>query len=370
MSQILNTVFLNDYYTELGAKFVSFAGYSMPINFSSGIIKEHQHTRFKCGLFDVSHMGQMLIPKDKNNFNKLETVIPQNLIQLPISQSVYSFILNSDGGIVDDCIISKLIIDSIEYLFVVYNASRKKIDEKIINNLVSNQIIIKNNSLIALQGPSSSKIINAVFPLACELNFMQIESFIFNSENIIISRSGYTGEDGFELSVPNTQIKNIVEKLSNHNDIIFCGLGCRDSLRLEAGLCLYGNELNETISPIEANLKWAISRSRLKQGNFIGYDRIIEEIQFGTSQTRIGIKSINKSILRSHMTLHNSKGTTIGEITSGGFSPSLNLSIAMAYIKKDYLKPSNEIYCLIRGNMDLINISKLPFLKLNYKRSK
>jgi len=199
---------------------------------------------------------------------------------------------------------------------------------------------------------------------------MQIESFIFNSENIIISRSGYTGEDGFELSVPNTQIKNIVEKLSNHNDIIFCGLGCRDSLRLEAGLCLYGNELNETISPIEANLKWAISRSRLKQGNFIGYDRIIEEIRFGTSQTRIGIKSINKSILRSHMTLHNSKGTTIGEITSGGFSPSLNLSIAMAYIKKDYLKSSNEIYCLIRGNMDLINISKLPFIKLNYKRSK
>ena len=177
----MNTVFLNDYYTKLGAKFVPFAGYSMPINFSSGIIKEHQHTRIKSGLFDVSHMGQMLIPKYEDNFNKLETVIPQNLIQLPIAQSVYSFILNSNGGIVDDCIISKLIIDSIEYLFLVYNASRKKIDEKIINSLVSNQIIIKNNSLIALQGPSSSKIINALFPDASSLNFMQIESFIFNN---------------------------------------------------------------------------------------------------------------------------------------------------------------------------------------------
>jgi aminomethyltransferase len=366
----LNTVFLNDYYTELGAKFVPFAGYSMPINFSSGIIKEHQHTRMKSGLFDVSHMGQMLIPNDKDNFNKLETVIPQNLIQLPMSQSVYSFILNSDGGIVDDCIISKLIIDSIEYLFVVYNASRKKIDEKIINNLVSNQITLKNNSLIALQGPYSSKIINSVFPQASELNFMQIESFIFNSENIIVSRSGYTGEDGFELSVPNTQIKNIVEKFSNHNDIIFCGLGCRDSLRLEAGLCLYGNELNETISPIEANLKWAISKTRLREGGFAGYDRIINELRSGTSRSRIGIISINKSILRSKMSLHNNDGIKVGEITSGGYSPSLNLSIAMAYINKDHLKLSNEIYCSIRGNMNLINISKLPFIKLNYKRSK
>ena len=289
---------------------------------------------------------------------------------MSISHSVYSFILNSNGGVVDDCIISKVNINSLEYLFVVYNASRKYIDEQILDNLVSNQIIIKNNSLISLQGPSSSKIMNAIFPLACELKFMQIESFIFNNESILISRSGYTGEDGFELSVPNTQIKSIVEKISNHKDTLLCGLGCRDSLRLEAGLCLYGNELNETISPIEANLKWAISKNRLKQGGFAGYDRIIDELRFGTSQTRIGIKSTNKSILRSHMTLHNNNGIKIGVITSGGFSPSLNLSIAMAYVNKDYLKSSDEIYCSIRGNMDLINISKLPFIKLNYFRSK
>ena len=149
-----------------------------------------------------------------------------------------------------------------------------------------------------------------------------------------------------------------------------CGLGCRDSLRLEAGLCLYGNELNENISPIEANLKWAIAKSRLKDGNFLGYKRIIREIQSGPSRIRIGIKSINKSILRPLMILLDHANNKIGEITSGGFSPSLNLSIAMGYINSDYLKSSKEIYCSIRGNMDLINISKLPFIKLNYKRSK
>ena len=370
MSQTLNTVFLNDYYHELGAKFLPFAGYSMPINFSSGIIKEHQHTRSKCGLFDVSHMGQMLIPANIDNVNKLETLIPQNLKMLPTSHSVYSFILNSNGGIVDDLIISKVKIDSIEYLFVVYNASRKKIDEKIIANLVSNPIIMKNHSLIALQGPSSVKILHTLFPLACELSFMKIAAFIFNNENILISRTGYTGEDGFELSVPNTQIENIVKQFSDHSDILQCGLGCRDSLRLEAGLCLYGNELDETVSPIEANLKWAISKSRLEQGGFVGYQKIIQEIQTGPSRIRIGIKSINKSILRSHMTLHDNEGITVGKITSGGFSPSLNLSIAMAYIQKDYLKLSKEIYCSIRGKKELIEISKLPFVKTNYKRSK
>ena len=158
MSQILNTIFLNDYYTELGAKFVPFAGYSMPINFSSGIIKEHQHTRFKCGLFDISHMGQILIPVNNNNIKQLETIIPQNLQSLPISQSVYSFILNTHGGIVDDIIISKVKIEFNEYFFIVYNASRKKINEKIIGNLVSKPIILKNHSLISLQGPSSKKI--------------------------------------------------------------------------------------------------------------------------------------------------------------------------------------------------------------------
>lgn len=370
MSQILNTIFLNDYYHELGAKFIPFAGYSMPINFSLGIIKEHQHTRSKCGFFDISHMGQMLIPVNNINIKQLEIVIPQNLKSLPISHSVYSFILNAQGGIVDDIIISKLKINSNEYFLIVYNASRKKNDEKIIGNLISKPIILKDHSLISLQGPSSNKILQTLFPSVNKLNFMQISTFLFNNENILISRSGYTGEDGFELSISNNQVKKFVMQLSDYSDILHCGLGCRDSLRLEAGLCLYGNELNENISPIEANLKWAIAKSRLKEGNFLGYNRIVGEIQSGTPRIRIGIKSINKSILRPCMILLDHADNKIGEITSGGFSPSLNLSIAMGYINNNYLKLSKEIYCSIRGKIELVKISNLPFVNLNYKRSK
>ena len=370
MSQLLNTVFLKDYYQDLGAIFAPFSGYLMPINFSTGIIREHNHTRSKCGIFDVSHMGQMLILVNKENIDKLETIIPRNLHKLPLFKCVYSFILNNKGGIVDDIIVSKIEIDSIEFLLLIYNASRKKIDEEILTNLISDLKIIKNCSLIALQGPSSSLVLNEIFPLSNKLYYMENSRFIFNNENIFISRSGYTGEDGFEILVPNSQIKNFVKKLFNHQDTIPCGLGCRDTLRLEAGLCLYGNELNETISPIEANLKWAISQSRLKQDDFFGYKRIIQEIQSGTNHIRIGIKSISKSILRKNMILADNNGNKIGKITSGGFSPSLNISIGMAYIKNNYLKESNEIYCFIRDKLEIVKISNLPFLKHNYKRKK
>ena len=369
MSTILNKVFLNSYYNNLGAKFAPFAGYSMPINFNSGIINEHIHTRNKCGLFDISHMGKMLIPMNDDNVKKLEKIIPQNLQLLSNSHSVYSFILNSFGGIVDDIIISKITIESIEYLFLVYNASRKKVDEAIIFNLITSPIIINDHSFIALQGPFSEKIICKLFPQSLELNFMQISSFVFNKENILISRTGYTGEDGFEILSPNTQIKNIVNLFTKNNDVLNCGIGCRDTLRLEAGLCLYGNELDENTSPIEANLKWAISKIRLENGDFEGYDRIAKEIEFGTSRTRIGLKSTSKSILRANMSLYNNKGCKIGKITSGGFSPTLNLSIAMGYIKNKYLGISKKIFCSIRGKMELIQVSKLPFVNINYKRS-
>ena len=368
MSKILNTIYLNDYYYNLGAKFTPFAGFSMPINFTTGIINEHIHTRYKSGLFDISHMGQMLIPANDNNINKLENIIPQNLKKLSLFKCVYSFILNSDGGIIDDLIISKINLNFKEYFFIIYNASRKKVDEDIICNLISESTIIKNHSLIALQGPISSEILSKIFPNVNELSFMEISINSFNNENIIISRTGYTGEDGFELSVPNNQIKNIINLILNQKNVILCGLGCRDSLRLEAGLCLYGNELNESITPIEANLSWAISKSRLEKNNFKGSKKIIKKMKYGTSKIRIGLKLNSKSILRSEMTLHNSHGSTIGKITSGGYSPILKTSIAMAYINNDNLKVSKNIYCLIRDKLELIQISKIPFVKINYKK--
>ena len=369
MSEQLKNIFLNNFYKRFGAKFIPFAGYSMPINFMFGIIKEHLHTRHKCGIFDISHMGQMLILFNKNNLLKLEKIIPHNLQKLSLNTSVYTFILNSNGCIVDDLIISKIKIDSIDYLFLIYNASRKKINEKIIFHIIKDIKILNNNSLIALQGPLSSNIINILFPKANDLSFMQTNTFLYNNNIIMISRSGYTGEDGFELSIPNSNVEKIVKTFSDNDDTMFCGLGSRDSLRLEAGLCLYGNELNEKISPIKANLQWAIPKSTLDKGSFIGCKKILSDIKNGTNQIRIGVKSLTKSILRPKMTLHNNKGDKIGIITSGGFSPSLNISIAMGYLESKHIIAKKEIYCLIRKKLELVKISNLPFVKHNYKRS-
>ncbi len=369
MSENLHKIFLSNFYKDYNAKFVPYAGYHMPINFSEGVIKEHLHTRNECGIFDISHMGQMLIPYNDHNILKLENIIPHNLQKLSLNYSIYTFILNKNGGIVDDLIISKINLESIDYLMLVYNASRKSIDEKIIFDIIKDAKILKNNSLIALQGPQSSNIISILFPKAHNLSFMKINTFLFKDRNVIISRSGYTGEDGFELSIPNSEVMNIVKSLIDNDQTMLCGLGCRDSLRLEAGLCLYGNELNENISPIEANLKWAIPNSRLNQGNFIGYKKIHNEIILGTRRSRIGVKSLSKSIIRKNMTLHNEQGNKIGIITSGGFSPSLNISIGMGYLEKKYLDINYEIYCLIRDKLELVQITNLPFIKHNYKRS-
>ena len=368
LSNQLKNIFLNNFYKKLGAKFVPFAGFSMPINFKYGIIKEHLHTRNKCGMFDISHMGQMLILYNDKNLNKLENIIPHDLKSLKYNQSIYSFILNSNGCIIDDLIISKVKIESIYHLLFIYNASRKSIDEKIISSIIENIEILNNNSLIALQGPMSYEIISTIFPETSNLSFMEINTYKYNNKNILISRSGYTGEDGFELSIPNSEVENIVNILHKHNNVICCGLGSRDSLRLEAGLCLYGNELTEEISPIEANLKWAIPKSRLYKGNFLGSKRILNDIQNGTIQKRIGVKSLTKSIIRSKMTLHNNKGQKIGRITSGGFSPSLNISIGMGYLENKYLKNKSDIFCLIRDKLEIVKITNLPFIKPNYKR--
>ena len=363
-------MYLNDFYNLKGAKLAPFSGYSMPINFSKGIIKEHLHTRSSVGVFDVSHMGSMLISCTDTNIDKLELVIPQNLRKLKTYNSMYTFILNNKGGIVDDLIISKVNIDNYDYFFLVYNAARKKIDQEIKSNLVSDVDILLDSTILAIQGPLSQNIINNLFPESKDMKFMQFITINYKNENILISRSGYTGEDGFEIFIPNTVITEFIKKILSYEETLLCGLGSRDSLRLEAGLCLYGNELNENISPIQANLGWAIPKSRIKQGGFNGHKRILNEIYNGVSKKRVGIKLKSKSILRSHMTLHDNKESKIGEITSGGFSPSLNISIAMAYIDTNIISEPIAINCLIRNNMEEVEITNLPFIQHNYKRDK
>ena len=368
MPDSLKKIFLNEFHESHGAKFAPFVGYSMPINYSTGIIKEHLHTRKSVGVFDVSHMGQILIQNTEFNCTKLEKIIPLNLNNSKLNTSSYSFILNEQGGIIDDIIVSKLIIDDLTYFFIVYNASRKKIDEEIITNIVNSYSILNNNSLLAIQGPFSSKIISNFFDGIEDMYFMQIRNFIYENHSIFISRTGYTGEDGFELSIPNAVIDNFINDLMSNNKVILCGLGCRDSLRLEAGLSLYGNELYEAITPVEANLSWAISKERMKLGGFNGHQIISKQKEDGVSQKRVGILSKSKSILRSKMKLFNEYNQNIGTITSGGYSPTLNSSIAMAYINRIFLKNSSKILCSIRNNLEEVELAKLPFIKQNYRK--
>tara|TARA_Y100000590_G_scaffold72474_1_gene79600 strand:- start:4050 stop:5183 length:1134 start_codon:yes stop_codon:yes gene_type:complete len=368
LPELLKKIFLYDFHKSIGAKFAPFSGYSMPINYKEGIIKEHLHTRKHVGFFDVTHMGQCLIPFNEDNINKLEKIIPLDLKEMKLSTSSYSFILNENGGIIDDIIISKLNYDNSIFFFIVYNAGRKSVDEEIFNKTLKNIIFLKNNSLLAIQGPLASSILSFISESIINLKFMEIKVLNYKNHKMILSRSGYTGEDGFEISVPNDIANNFLEDLLKNKNIMFCGLGSRDSLRLEAGLSLYGHELNENLSPVEANLTWAINKIRLELNNFNGSQIIINQISKGIQKVKIGIKSKSKSILRSKMTLLNNENNEIGYITSGGFSPTLSTSIAIAYVDKNFYNNKLPIYCNIRNQNEEVDYVNLPFVPHKYKK--
>ena len=367
-SNTLKKLFLNDLHLKYGAKFAPFSGYNMPINYKEGIIKEHLHTRKYVSLFDVSHMGQILIPVTDINSKKLEKIIPLDLYNFQNNKSSYSFILNQKGGIIDDIIISKIKYSDKYYYFIVYNSSRKSVDEKLFLQLTLDPIILSNNVLLAIQGPLSSKILSSLNIKINNFSFMSINTFKYMDSEIIISRTGYTGEDGFELSIPNNIAENFFHNTMKNNEIILCGLGCRDTLRIEAGLSLYGNELNENITPVEANLTWALSKKRLSRGDFNGFEIMNEQIIKNKFYKKVGIISKSKSILRSEMEIFDMNKKNIGKLTSGGFSPSLNKSIGIAYIDNILNNNVNKIYCSIRDNLHEVLLTELPFLNHNYRR--
>ena len=369
MSSInIKKLFLNDLHLNYGAKFAPFSGYHMPINYKDGIIKEHLHTRKYVSLFDVSHMGQILIPFNDINNKNLEKIIPLDLYNFKNNKSSYSFILNQTGGIIDDIIISKIKYNDKYYFFIVYNASRKSVDEKLFFQLTKDPIILSNNVLFAIQGPLSSKIISSLNIDINDVNFMSINTLKYMNHEIIISRTGYTGEDGFEISLPNNIAEQFFDNTMKNNEIILCGLGCRDTLRIEAGLSLYGNELNENITPVEANLTWALSKKRLARGDFNGFEIMNKQIKKNNFYKKVGIISKSKSILRSDMKIFDMNKKIIGKLTSGGFSPSLNKSIGIAYIDNIFTNNISKIYCSIRDNLHEVLLVELPFLNHNYRR--
>ena len=357
---------LYNYHKRLGAKFVPFAGYEMPVQYSSGIVEEHKITRSNAGLFDVSHMGQILIEGKEELSVELEKIIPADLKKIKLNQSKYSFLTNDQGGIYDDIIITK-----VEKGFkIILNAACKNNDIKIIENLIKNKfkLTVSNNlSLIALQGPSSSKILEKIINGVSSLKFMNGNKFSYSGKNVYITRSGYTGEDGFEISIPNEPVEDFVKKLIALGAKPI-GLGARDTLRLEAGLCLYGHDINESTTPIEANLQWAISKRRREEGGFAGYNKIKSDMNGSLTRLRVGVKPEGKIIAREGVNIFSKDDKKIGSITSGTFGPSVNGPIAMGYVKLNFSKPGTKVLLEVRGNKYEANISEFPFYKKSYAR--
>ena len=348
-----------------GAKLVEFAGYNMPIQYSEGILKEHRFTRSNCGVFDVSHMGQLFIYGKDSLTKDLEKIFPIDLQNLKKNQSKYSFLMNEKGGIYDDLIITKI---NKGYL-VILNAACKNNDFKIIKEKLNDnyKLELKNNlSLIALQGPGAKRVLGKIIPDIDNLKFMHGGEFNFNNFNIYITRSGYTGEDGFEISIPNEIVENFTKILLNNGSKLI-GLGARDTLRLEAGLCLYGNDIDIDTTPIEANLKWAISKKRIDD-QYPGSEIIKKQIQSGVKKLRVGIKPDSKVIARANTKIFNEENKEIGKITSGTFGPSVDHPISMGYVDNNYSSLNTKLFLEIRGKKVSANICKLPFYQKNYKK--
>ena len=355
---------LNKLHQENKAKFVEFAGYQMPIQYSKGIVEEHKFTRSHSGIFDVSHMGQLFIYGDDELTEDLEKIFPLNLKNLETNSSKYSFLMNNEAGIYDDLIITK--IDT--GFLIILNAACKDNDFKIISKLLNNRHemnLDENRSLIAIQGPRSVNILDAILNGVNKLSFMSGNWFIYKEQKLFITRSGYTGEDGFEISIPNDLAEDFTKKLIE-NGAQLIGLGARDTLRLEAGLCLYGHELGEDITPIEANLAWAISKERMENGGFIGSDKIINQLNDGAKQIRVGIKPEGRLIAREKTKILNTDELIIGEVTSGTFGPSVSGPVAMGYVKKEFSKKDTKVFLEVRGKKHPANICGLPFYKKSY----
>ena len=369
---------LYEYHKSLGAKFVPFAGYEMPVQYPKGIVEEHKQTRNEAGLFDVSHMGQLFIEDEKNLISDLETIIPADLKKIKLNQSKYSFLINEKGGIHDDLIITKVK----NGFNIILNAACKNNDFKIIKSALKNKYKIflqENLSLLALQGPKAAKILENLIKGVSSLKFMNGNNFLYEAtdlknsftfkslKSVYVTRSGYTGEDGFEISIPNDAVEEFARSLIKLGAKPV-GLGARDTLRLEAGLCLYGHDINENTSPIEANLKWAIPKRRIDEGGFCGYDKIKTDMNGSLSKIRVGIRPDSKVIAREGTKIFSVTDEEIGSVTSGTFGPSVNSSIAMGYVKLSFSKPGTKIMLQVRGKKYEANISELPFYKKNYVR--
>lgn len=363
-------------HAELGAKFVGFAGYEMPIQFPAGILAEHQHTRAKAGLFDVSHMGQaFLIGADHATVARaLEAVVPGDVQGLKPGQMRYSLLLTDQGTIVDDLMITRgRAREDDGKLFLVVNAARKEVDYAFLAAHLPAGVRLEpapERALIALQGPAAARVLASQAPGADALTFMTARSTKVAGVDCHVSRSGYTGEDGFEISVPSASAEALARALLSDSAVQDIGLGARDSLRLEAGLCLYGHDIDETTTPVEAGLTWAIGKRRKMDRDFPGAARIMSEIFDGARRKRVGIRPEGRAPAREGTEICDSAGRVIGRVTSGGFGPSLGGPLAMGYVETAFGEDGTALQLLVRGTPHQARVVPMPFVAHRYVRSK
>ena len=372
MSDLLTTP-LNALHIELGARMVPFAGYSMPVQYPMGLMAEHHHTRTAAGLFDVSHMGQLkLVGPDAAA--AFETLMPVDVLDLPVGKQRYGLLLNDEGGIIDDLMFFRMAQGE---LFVIVNGACKVGDIAHIQARIGQRcqvIPMPDQALLALQGPQAAAVLARLAPGVDKLVFMTGGHFDIAGAQCFVTRSGYTGEDGFEISVPATQAEALARTLLAQPEVKPIGLGARNSLRLEAGLCLYGNDIDTTTTPPEAGLNWAIQKVRrtggARAGGFPGADKVLAQIDSPATLTRkrVGLVALERVPVREHTELQTESGERIGEVTSGLLAPTADKPIALAYVMPAHAAPGTRVNAMVRGKAVPMEVAATPFVPTRYYR--
>ncbi|MGV6476350.1 glycine cleavage system aminomethyltransferase GcvT [Azotobacter vinelandii] len=363
---------LHALHLELGARMVPFAGYEMPVQYPLGVLKEHLHSRDQAGLFDVSHMGQILL-RGADAGAALETLVPVDIVELPVGQQRYALFTDDNGGILDDLMVANL---GDERLFLVVNAACKEQDlahlKKHIGARCQIESLFESRALLALQGLRAVDVLARLAPEVAQMTFMRIAEIELLGIPCIVSRSGYTGEDGFEISVPVEHADKLARALLAEPEVQPIGLGARDSLRLEAGLCLYGHDMSSATTPVEASLLWAISKARreggARAGGFPGAARIFAQQQEGVACRRVGLLPQERTPVREGTEIVDAQGAPIGKVTSGGFGPSLGAPLAMGYVASAHAAEGSEVWAIVRGKRVPMKVARTPFVAQRYYR--
>jgi aminomethyltransferase len=368
---------LHDLHVSLGGKMVPFAGYEMPVQYAPGVLKEHLHTRSAAGLFDVSHMGQVaLVPKSgriEAAAVALERLVPQDIIGIAPGRQRYAQFTNQAGGILDDLMVSNFG----DHLVLVVNAACKEADEALLRSGLSDVCEVRplaDRALLALQGPKAVSVLAKLSPGVDAMRFMDSGPRQVAGFDCYVSRSGYTGEDGFEISVPAAHAEPFAKLLLADGDVLPIGLGARDSLRLEAGLCLYGHDIDTTTTPVEAALEWSVQKSRrnggARAGGFPGADKILAQFDMGAARRRVGLRAEGRAPVREGTSVFAdaTSAEAIGKVTSGGFGPTLNAPVAMGYLPSALATVGTQVFADVRGQRLPLRVAAMPFVPNTYKR--